>query len=139
MARTLTGFVVLAITTPNITCGDVNNPVSVVAECYQRPACRDTYSGPLKCCDVVVSWFDAVVVPGSLTPSRIRVSGTSQNCTSTQFVLSDPVIVKITLGPGAFAQSGPVPVGAFSGSFFVEIPIPASTLVQCDGKIAVAA
>lgn len=132
------GFiVVLPITAQNVTCGDINNPVSVRAECYQRPACYDDDIGPLKCCDVAISWFDAIVLPGSLTPSAIRVSGTSQGCASSPFLLNDPVIVRITTSSGAVALSGPVSVDALTGSFTAQLSIPAATLVQCDDQISV--
>ena len=133
------GFiVVLPITAQNVVCGDVNNPITVDAECFQRPACKaPTFNGPLECCEVTISSFDAIVVPGSLTPSQIRVTGTSQGCTSSPFLLNDPVIVRVSFSNAAFAQSGPISVDALTGSFSVQLPIPAATPVQCDDRISV--
>lgn len=129
------GFiVVLPITAQNVACGD---PVNVVAECYQRTACRDTYNGPLQCCGVEVSWFDAVVIPGALTPSQIRVSGTSLGCTSSPYVNNDPIIVRVTFTNGTSAQSGPSPADPVTGAYFASVPVPAGTPVQCDDKIAI--
>jgi hypothetical protein len=128
------GFVVvLPITAANVACGDA---VTVVAQCYQNQGCQDTYNGPMHCCGVVVSAFDAVVLPGSLTPSQIRVSGSSHGCASSPFILNDPVIVSVSFGMVS-AQSGPVSVDPVSGSFFVQIPVPQGAVVQCDDTIAV--
>jgi hypothetical protein len=129
-------IVLLPITAPNVTCGDINNPVNVTAECYNSPACNDIMIGPLKCCEVVILWFDSIVVPGSLTPSQIRVAGTLQGCTSDPaFIINDPVIVQIDVGPGVSMQSGPTPVDKVTGSFIALVPI--TTPIQCDEKVMV--
>lgn len=127
------GFVVLLNITPaNVAC---DTQVNVHAECYQTPGCYDNYAGPLKCCDVVISLFDAVVTPGSLTPSQIRVTGTLKGCISDQVIVG-PVYNTLS-GLPVTGPSLPKPVDPVTGSFIVQLPITAA--VQCDDNLTVTA
>jgi hypothetical protein len=132
------GFiVVLPITVANLECGDLNSPINVVVECYQNPGCNDTYNGPLQCCDLSIAVVTGIVIPGSLTPSQIAVTGTALGCASAPFILSDPVNVTITFASGARAYSTPVSVDAVNGSFATQIPIPSSITIQCEDIISI--
>ena len=129
------GFVVI-IPIPaaaGLHCGDA---IDVVAECYQRAACNDLYSGPLRCCAITILTSTAIVVPGSLTPSQIRVEGTAFGCTSgPPFIANAPVVVQVTFPGGAVVPGAPVAVDTLTGVFSALIPVPAGTVVQCDGVI----
>ncbi|MEO8184844.1 MAG: hypothetical protein ABI895_39045, partial [Deltaproteobacteria bacterium] len=132
------GFIViLPITAPNIACG---GGVTVTAQCYQAgPGCSATYNGVLECCGVQVLWFDAVVTPGSLTPSEVRVAGTSLGCATVPSLTNDPVIVRVTFPGGGTTLSGPIPTDALSGAFVVAVTVPAGTVLHCDDDISVEA
>jgi hypothetical protein len=129
------GFVVI-IPIPAATglhCGDA---IDLVAECYQRAACNDPYSGPLRCCAITLLTAIADVAPGSLNPWQIKVTGTAFGCTSSPpFINNDPVVVRITFLGGAVISSAPVAVDTLTGAFSAAIPVPAGTTVQCDGAL----
>jgi hypothetical protein len=129
------GFIVVIPIPGNaaLHCGDA---IDVVAECYQREACNDAYTGPLRCCAITILTLDSVVPPGALAPSQIDVTGTAFGCTGgPPFVASDPVVVQITFPGGAAVPSAPAAVDALTGAFAASISVPAGVNVQCDGLL----
>jgi hypothetical protein len=114
---------VLPLVVGSVQCGTA---VTVTAVCQGTPTCADTFSGPLPCCEFDFATATAVVIPGSLSPSAVRLNGLALGCFANAVTISSPA--------GLFATVTGAPVDTF-GNFSATIPLTAAA--QCDDKLVI--